>query len=98
ATEYISDVIPLESVYSLIEVQTLTVCERIFSWIESRVERLTKGMQAMRGKGPVLLRISNELLRRLPRSKQEHVVFSGRILLFLSSVFPLGEKSGVNLR
>lgn len=52
----------------------------------------------MRGKGPVLLRISNELLRRLPRSKQEHVVFSGRILLFLSSVFPLGEKSGVNLR
>lgn len=55
-------------------------------------------MQATRGKGPVLLRISNELLRRLPRSKQEHVVFSGRILMFLSSSFPLSEKSGVNLR
>ena len=55
-------------------------------------------MLSQRGKGPVLLRMLNELLRRLPKSKPEHVVFSGRILMFLSSVFPLGEKSGVNLR
>lgn len=55
-------------------------------------------MHPQRGKGPILLRLLNELLRRLPKSKQEHVIFSGRILMFLSSVFPLGEKSGVNLR
>jgi THO complex subunit 1 len=55
-------------------------------------------MHPQRGKGPLLLRLLNELLRRLPKSKQEHVIFSGRILMFLSSVFPLGEKSGVNLR
>lgn len=57
-----------------------------------------QGMLPMRGKGPLLLRLSNELLRRLPKTKQEHVVFSGRVLMFLNSVFPLGEKSGVNLR
>lgn len=55
-------------------------------------------MLPTRGKGPLLLRLSNELLRRLPKTKQEHVVFSGRVLMFLNSVFPLGEKSGVNLR
>lgn len=55
-------------------------------------------MHPQKGKGPLLLRLLNELLRRLPKSKTEHVIFSGRILMFLSSVFPLGEKSGVNLR
>lgn len=60
--------------------------------------QLTKGMHPLRGKGPLLLRLLNELLRRLPKSKQEDVIFAGRILMFLSGVFPLGEKSGVNLR
>lgn len=55
-------------------------------------------MHPTKGKGPLLLRFLNELLRRLPKSNTEHVIFSGRILMFLSSVFPLGEKSGVNLR
>lgn len=55
-------------------------------------------MHPGRGKGLSLLRLLNDLLRRLPKSRTEHVIFCGRILLFLSSVFPLGEKSGVNLR
>lgn len=49
-------------------------------------------------KGPLLLRLLNELLRRLPKSQPQDVILSGRILMFLSSVFPLAEKSGVNLR
>ena len=63
-----------------------------------RLVQNEKGMEPLRGKGPLLLRLSNELLRRLPKSKAEDVIFSGRILMFLSSVFALGEKSGVNLR
>jgi THO complex subunit 1 len=49
-----------------------------------------------RGKGLIFLRMQNNLLRRL--SKSLHTVFCGRILCFLSSVFPIAEKSGVNLR
>lgn len=53
-------------------------------------------MDGTKGKGPVLLRLCNELLRRL--SKAEDTIFCGRILIFLSKSFILGERSGVNLR
>ena len=53
-------------------------------------------MVPARGKALVLLRLLNELLRRL--SKSTRTVFCGRILLFLGNIFPLGERSGVNLR
>lgn len=49
-----------------------------------------------RGTSLVLLRMQNNLLRRL--SKSLHTVFCGRILAFLASVFPISERSGVNLR
>src|ERR1700748_2514727 len=49
-----------------------------------------------KGKALVLLRILNELLRRL--SKTAQTTFCGRILTFLSRAFPLGDRSGVNLR
>lgn len=49
-----------------------------------------------KGKGLILLRMCNELLRRL--SKETSTVFCGRILMFLANSFPLGERSGVNLR
>ena len=53
-------------------------------------------MDGTKGKGLVLLRLCNELLRRL--SKAEDTIFCGRILIFLSKSFILGERSGVNLR
>lgn len=59
---------------------------------------MVQNMNPLKGKGLILLRLLNELLRRLPKSKTEDVVFCGRILTFLSSSYPLGEKSGVNLR
>ncbi|KJE90322.1 hypothetical protein CAOG_08534 [Capsaspora owczarzaki ATCC 30864] len=42
-----------------------------------------------------ILQLCNELLRRL--SKTQDTVFCGRILTFLCSVFPLSEKSGLNI-
>ncbi len=46
----------------------------------------------------MLLRTCNELLRRLSKPSQHHTVFAGRVLSLLAAVFPLGERSGVNLR
>lgn len=43
----------------------------------------------------LLLRICNDLLRRL--SKSQNTVFCGKIQIFLSRLFPLDEKSGLNL-
>ncbi|GAA5911245.1 hypothetical protein JCM8208_004307 [Rhodotorula glutinis] len=97
-TDYLDDMVPLNILSALMDLRPVTACEPLLSYIETRSERLTKGMDSARGRGPILLRLLNDLLRRLPRSQSEPVILSGRILLLLSSVFPLGEKSGVNLR
>lgn len=54
-------------------------------------------MVPQKGKALVFLKSLNDLLKRLSRTGSS-TVFCGRILAFLSSVFPLGERSGVNLR
>ena len=89
--------LPFIVLQDLLETQTITSCSHIFSWIEERAARLTKGMVPQKGKALVLLRTLNDLLRRLSKMGST-TIFCGRILTFLSSVFPLGERSGVNLR
>ena len=42
-----------------------------------------------------MLLLFKDLLKRL--SKSQNTVFSGRIHLFLAKLFPLNEKSGLNL-
>ncbi|KAH8119730.1 THO complex subunit 1 transcription elongation factor-domain-containing protein [Phellopilus nigrolimitatus] len=81
----------------LLETQTVASCSHIFSWIEKRSDRLTEGMVPQKGKALVLLRTLNDLLRRLSKTGNT-TTFCGRILTFLSAVFPLSERSGVNLR
>jgi len=48
-----------------------------------------------KGKALTLLRLSNDLLRRLSNSR--HTVFCGKIRIFLANSFPLCDRSGVNL-
>ncbi|KDR85576.1 hypothetical protein GALMADRAFT_218672 [Galerina marginata CBS 339.88] len=88
---------PLMVLQDLLETQTIASCSHIFSWIESRAARLTEGMVPQKGKALILLRTLNDLLRRLSKMGST-TIFCGRILTFLSGVFPLGERSGVNLR
>ncbi|KAH8099790.1 THO complex subunit 1 transcription elongation factor-domain-containing protein [Cristinia sonorae] len=88
---------PFIVLYDLLETQTIHSCSHIFSWIEAHADRLTEGMIPQKGKALVLLRALNDLLRRLSKMG-ETTKFCGRILTFLSSVFALGERSGVNLR
>jgi len=54
-------------------------------------------MVPQKGKALILLRTLNDLLRRLSKMGST-TIFCGRILTLLSGVFPLGERSGVNLR
>lgn len=88
---------PFTILQDLLETQTVISCSHVFSWIELRAQRLTEGMVPQKGKALVLLRTLNDLLRRLSKTGKT-TSFCGRILTFLSAVFPLGERSGVNLR
>ncbi|TFK41974.1 THO complex subunit 1 transcription elongation factor-domain-containing protein [Crucibulum laeve] len=88
---------PFTVLQDLLETQTIASCSHIFSWIEARATRLTAGMVPQKGKALILLRTLNDLLRRLSKMGST-TIFCGRILTFLSGVFPLGERSGVNLR
>lgn len=74
---------------------TLTETEAIFAYLEDRMPILSVDMLPNKGKGLTLLRICNELIRR--SSKTRNTVFCGRIRLFLASIFPPDERSGVNL-
>lgn len=88
---------PFVVLQELLETQTIASCSHIFTWLESRAPRLTNDMEPQKGKALVLLRTLNDLLRRISKMGS-NTVFCGRILMFLSGVFPLGERSGVNLR
>ena len=90
--------IPLQIHEEVLERLTITDCSLHFTYIELRVHELTRGLQPSKGKGLTLLRLSNDLIRRLSRPTRQHTVFVGRVLSLLSSVLPLGERSGVNLR
>ncbi|TKY88888.1 hypothetical protein EX895_002129 [Sporisorium graminicola] len=96
--DLIDATLPLSLIEELIEGQPISTCSRLFAYTESRVQPLTIDLHPTKGKGLVLLRTCNELLRRLSKPSQQHTVFAGRILSLLAKVFPLGERSGVNLR
>lgn len=87
----------LLALQDLLETQSVASCAHIFTWIEENGARLTLGMQATKGKALVLLRTLNDLLRRLSKTGST-AMLCGRILTFLSTIFPMGERSGVNLR
>ncbi|XP_043544182.1 THO complex subunit 1 isoform X2 [Chiloscyllium punctatum] len=73
----------------------LDQCDRIFTFVEKNVGTWKSATFYSAGKN-YLLRMCNDLLRRL--SKSQNTVFCGRIQLFLARLFPLSEKSGLNLQ
>jgi THO complex subunit 1 len=78
----------------LLDSQGIEGCKRVFDYLEPRMDRMIATYP--REKGLVILRCSNELLRRLSRA--EDTVFCGRVFIYMFQCFPLGEKSSVNLR
>uniref|UniRef100_S4RFN5 Uncharacterized protein n=1 Tax=Petromyzon marinus TaxID=7757 RepID=S4RFN5_PETMA len=69
----------------------LDQCDHIFTFVEQNVGTWKASTFYSAGKN-YLLRMCNDLLRRL--SKSQNTVFCGRIQLFLARLFPLSEKSG----
>lgn len=73
---------------------TLDACERMFAFVEDEVNVWKEDLFFVSCKNN-LLRMCNDLLRRLSRSSA--TVFCGRILLFLAKFFPFSERSGLNI-
>uniref|UniRef100_A0A669R0Y5 THO complex subunit 1 n=1 Tax=Phasianus colchicus TaxID=9054 RepID=A0A669R0Y5_PHACC len=73
----------------------LDQCDKIFTFVEKNVATWKSNMFYSAGKN-YLLRMCNDLLRRL--SKSQNTVFCGRIQLFLARLFPLSEKSEISLQ
>ena len=79
-----------------LDVLPISAIGRIFDYLENNLVKITKGLEPGKGKALPLLRLCNESLRKL--SKSENASVCGRIQVFLANVFPLSERSGVNLK
>jgi len=86
--------VPFILLSDIFDCLTLDVCEEVFFFVESHVSTWVSPEFYSSGK-ILLLRMCNDLLRRL--SAAQNTVFCGRIQLFLAQLFPLSEKSALNL-
>nr|CAG4643807.1 EOG090X0324 [Lepidurus arcticus] len=89
-----SPTMPVILLSDIFDALTLDKCEELFSCVETKVTFWKQDMFFAACKNN-LLRLCNDLLRRLSRS--QNTVFCGRILLFLAKFFPFSERSGLNI-
>ncbi|XP_053681802.1 THO complex subunit 1 [Sabethes cyaneus] len=92
--EMTSPTIPVVLLGDIFDAVTLDKCEQIFTYVENNVATWKEDFFFTACKHN-LLRMCNDLLRRLSRS--QNTVFCGRILLFLAKFFPFSERSGLNI-
>ena len=78
------------------EASTVEACARVFSWVERARERLSAEALWRRGK-LTMLRTCNDLARRLSKGKTSDVVLRGRVSLLLAALYPLSERSALNV-
>lgn len=92
--DLISAYSPVVLLVDVFDVKTLDLCEDLFMFVEKNV-CVFKEEHFFTPCKNHLLRMCNDLLRRLSRS--QNTVFCGRILLFLAKFFPFSERSGLNI-
>lgn len=85
---------PVMLLSDIFDTMTLDRCEQLFTFVENNVTIWKEDLFFTACKNN-LLRMCNDLLRKLSRSQQ--TVFCGRILLFLAKFFPFSERSGLNI-
>ncbi|KAH8927718.1 hypothetical protein BT69DRAFT_1347136 [Atractiella rhizophila] len=85
-------ILAIEHIFENSSVSTVSF---LFSWLETHTADVTKGFRPFKAPGIFLLRLLNELLRRVSRTRDTE--FSSRILLYLSKAFPLNDRSGLNV-
>ncbi|KAL4236751.1 THO complex subunit 1 [Mactra antiquata] len=93
-SELCTPTVPFMCLTDIFDVIPIDQCEDMFGLVEDKVSVWKSQVFYDTGKN-FLLRMCNDLLRRL--SKSQNTVFCGRIQLFLSRLFPLAEKSALNL-
>ncbi|RKP37610.1 THO complex subunit 1 transcription elongation factor-domain-containing protein [Dimargaris cristalligena] len=94
---FVDSSLPVSLLEDFCRDQTLDRIMVLFAgYLEHRLPQLSHGMVATRGKGLILLRVCNNLLRRC--SQTRHSAFAGRVLLYIANAFPLSDRSGVNVR
>lgn len=86
--------IPVMLLSDIFDSITLDKCEDLFTYVENNVSVWKEELFFVACKNNIL-RMCNDLLRRLSRTQQ--TVFCGRILLFLAKFFPFSERSGLNI-
>ncbi|XP_023347729.1 THO complex subunit 1 [Eurytemora carolleeae] len=92
--ELCNPLVPIQGLADILDLLPLSSCEILFKAVEREVAtwRSPGFYMFIRNN---LLRICNDLLRRLSRT--QNTVFCGRILLFLSKFFPFSERSALNV-
>lgn len=85
---------PVMLLSDIFDAMTLDKCEQLFTYVENNVGIWKEDLFFSACKNN-LLRMCNDLLRRLSQSQQ--TIFCGRILLFLAKFFPFSERSGLNI-
>lgn len=85
---------PVVLLGDIFDALTLNKCEQMFTFVENGVHIWKEDLFFTSCKNN-LLRMCNDLLRRLSRT--QNTVFCGRILLFLAKFFPFSERSGLNI-
>lgn len=90
----VTSTLPVQILGDILEAVTLDACQDMFSFVEDNVS-VWKEDLFFSGCKNNLLRLCNDLLRRLSRSTA--TIFCGRILLFLAKFFPFSERSGLNI-
>ncbi|KAF7278945.1 THO complex 1-like protein Hpr1 [Rhynchophorus ferrugineus] len=89
-----SSTLPVILLGDIFDTLTLDTCQDMFSFVEDNVH-VWKEELFFAGCKNNLLRLCNDLLRRLSRTTA--TVFCGKILLFLAKFFPFSERSGLNI-
>lgn len=92
--DIISSSMPVVLLGDVFDAVTLDHSEQLFTFVEENVSIWKEPLFFAACKNN-LLRMCNDLLRRLSRS--QNTVFCGRILLFLAKFFPFSERSGLNI-
>ncbi|CAH2091417.1 unnamed protein product [Euphydryas editha] len=92
--QMVTPTMPVVLLGDIFDALTLNKCEKMFTYVENGVNTWREELFFVACKNN-LLRMCNDLLRRLSRS--QNTVFCGRILLFLAKFFPFSERSGLNI-
>eukprot|EP00201_Polytomella_parva_P021759 CAMPEP_0175039824 /NCGR_PEP_ID=MMETSP0052_2-20121109/859_1 /TAXON_ID=51329 ORGANISM="Polytomella parva, Strain SAG 63-3" /NCGR_SAMPLE_ID=MMETSP0052_2 /ASSEMBLY_ACC=CAM_ASM_000194 /LENGTH=555 /DNA_ID=CAMNT_0016301841 /DNA_START=35 /DNA_END=1699 /DNA_ORIENTATION=+ len=81
-------------VEEVVDVSDLDSAAAVFSYLKRR-DRLLKQPEVLKEVKLVLLRTCNGLFKRL--SKAYHVQLAGQLLIYLTRLFPLSDKAGLNV-